>query len=313
MYFSKKRFSKLLLLTVRPAAAVVLAVTLFSQDSRTREDANAIAVRIIIVNSAGEAQTLLDRLKTGDDFGVLAQEKSVDPTANDGGFMGKLDPATLRAELRDALRGVEPGQVSRIVKIPAGYAILKVLPNAEAVDLENADRSRQAAISAAGSVRYAPDVDGWAEAQSFLTRVPLPDDWGQDLHSICESYGQSFSKAMGVLENFLDPMNKESQLRVKNAAPIDVMQAYVAKGQLHAFQGEMARAIDEWEAAYRIALSDVPLAAPRMQEMLGIGYLHKSEMENGVYENPGERCLFPMRPGVRYARTASSRKPSSIS
>ena len=33
--------------------------------------------------------------------------------------------------MRDALQGVEPGQVSGIIQVPAGYAIVKVLPEAE--------------------------------------------------------------------------------------------------------------------------------------------------------------------------------------
>jgi hypothetical protein len=37
-----------------------------------------------------------------------------------------------------------------------------------------------------------------------------------------------------------------------------------------------------------------------MEETLGIAYLHKSEMENGEYRNPGDRCLFPPQPGAAY-------------
>jgi hypothetical protein len=43
-------------------------------------------------------------------------------------------------------------------------------------------------------------------------------------------------------------------------------------------------------------------------ELLGIGYLHKSEIANEVYRNPGERCLFPMAPAMKYAKTADSEK-----
>ncbi len=58
----------------------------------------------------------------------MAKAKSTDPSADDGGFMGKLDPATLRPELRDALQGLGPGQLTGVIKIPAGYAILQILP-----------------------------------------------------------------------------------------------------------------------------------------------------------------------------------------
>ena len=82
----------------------------------------------------------------------------------------------------------------------------------------------------------------------------------------------------------------------------------MTRGQLHAYQGEMAQAVAEWEIAYRIASSDVPRAMPLMEEVLGVGYLHKSEMDNDVYRNPGDRCIFPMRPDLHYAQTAASAK-----
>jgi hypothetical protein len=47
---------------------------------------------------------------------------------------------------------------------------------------------------------------------------------------------------------------------------------------------------------------------PTLEESLGILYLHKSEMDNEVYRNPGERCLFPMSPSLRYKQTADSEK-----
>jgi tetratricopeptide (TPR) repeat protein len=290
------------------AVAVVLGLMLFSRVARTGDDANAIPVRLIVLNSEQEAQSILDRLKAGDDFAVLAREKSLDPTSADGGLLGKIDPSTLRFELRDALRGVQPGQLSKIVKIPSGYAVLKVLPETETADIENTDRARQAAIRAEGSVRYDLLVDGLAEAQAGLVQLPRPDGWGQDLHAVCEGHRQSWSTMMKRLDELVDPTNIDSPLHDKNTKPLDVMQVYVAKGQLHAYQGEMAKAIEQFDIAYRIALSDVPAAAPQMEEMIGIACLHKSEMDNDVYRNPGDRCLFPMRADLRYAQTASAAK-----
>jgi tetratricopeptide (TPR) repeat protein len=308
MFSGKANSARFSRLTVYPAAVAILSLALFSQVARTGDDANAVPVRLIVVNSADEAQTVLDRLKAGDDFAVLAREKSVDATSVDGGFLGKVDPATLRAELRDALSGVQPGQLSKVVKIPSGYAVLEVLTETEAADLGSGDRALQAAISAVGSVRYAPPVGGLDEVLSALFRNPLPEGWGDDPHGVCDAHRQSYATVMKQLEGIVDPANKESPLRNKNTKPIDVMQLYVAKAQFHAYQGEMAKAIELWEMAYRIALSDVPRGVPVIEETLGIGYLHKSEMDNDVYRNPGERCIFPMRPELRYAKTASSEK-----
>ncbi len=295
-------------LTVFPAAAAVLGLVLFSQVARTFDDANAIPVRLMVLSSAQDAQATLDRLKAGDDFAVLAREKSVDPTSTDGGFLGKIDPNSLRPELRDALRGVEPGQFSKIVKIPSGYAVLQVMTEAEAANLGSASRALQAAIRSEGSVKLAPPVGGQDEAMSILYRRAMPENWGQDLHAVCDAFRQSPLTLMKQLDALVDPANKESPLRDKSTKPVDVMGIYVSRGQLHAYQGEMAKAVEQFEIAYRIASADVPNAVPLMEEVLGVGYLHKSEMDNDVYRNPGERCIFPMRPDLHYAQTAASAK-----
>ena len=133
--FAKVKFAKVLRRTAYPVAVAVLGLILFSRVARTGDDANAVPVRLIVVNSAEDAQAILDRLKAGADFAVLAREQSVDPTSAGGGFLGKIDPASLRDELRDGLRAVPPGQLSRIVKLPTGYAILQVLTDSQAADL----------------------------------------------------------------------------------------------------------------------------------------------------------------------------------
>jgi hypothetical protein len=308
MRFANGQFAKVLRRTVLPGAVAVLGLILFSQAARTGDDANAIPVRLIVLNSAGDAQAVLERLNAGDDFAVLAREQSVDPTATDGGFLGKIDPTSLRAELRDALRGVQPGQLSKIVRIPSGYAVMKVLTDTETADLADANRARQASIRAAGSIRPAPIVGGQDEAMSLLYQRAHPENWGQDLQTVCDAYRQSPLELMKQLDVLVDPANKQSPLRNKSTTPTDVIEVYMTRGQLYAYQGDMARAVAEWEIAYRIAVSDVPRGIPLMEEVLGVGYLHKSEMDNDVYRNPGDRCIFPMRADLHYAQTTASAK-----
>ena len=272
-----------------------------------RKGEQTIPVRVIVVDAADEAARILQQLKGGTDFAVLAREKSTDATSVDGGFLGQVDPAMLRPELREALQGLRPGDLSRIVKLPSGYAILKVLTETESANLDQGSRARQAALASAGSIRFGPDVDGIQEAWSALAAIPKPDGWDQDPLTICEAHNHSYTAVVDWLEQMMNPAAENSSGQSKNA-PLDRVQVHVARGQLYAYKGEMAKAIEQWEAAYRLASSDSPQAIPTLEESLGILYLHASEMENDIYHNPGERCLFPMSSALRYKQTANSEK-----
>src|SRR6185437_9797508 len=95
-----------------------------------QSDSQSAPVSIIVVGSEADAARIVSQLKGGADFAALARSNSTDPTANDGGYMGTIDPSKLRAELAKALVGVARGGITGIVKIPSGYAVLKVLDSA---------------------------------------------------------------------------------------------------------------------------------------------------------------------------------------
>jgi tetratricopeptide (TPR) repeat protein len=267
----------------------------------------AVPVRLIVLDSAGEAERILKQLQNGADFAVLAREKSTDATAVDGGYLGKIDPASLRPELRDALQGLRPGEISRVIKLPSGYAIAKVLADSELAKVDDAGRERQAAITSGSSVHYAPDLDGQSESVATLLQMPKPANWDQDPELICEVHKSAYATAMDRVDRMLDP-NDEHSLARNNAGPYDWVEAIFTKGNLYAYLGEMPKAIEQFEAAYKYSQMHLPQMVPIMEEALGIAYLQQSRMENDVFRDPGDRCLFPPTPGTRFTKTASSEK-----
>ena len=146
-----------------------------------------VGLRIIVVSSPTEAQQILDRLAKGEDFAALAKAKSTDPTADGGGFMGKLDPASLRPELRDALQGLSPGQLTGVIKIPAGYAILQIVPEEQSTAGIGMSSSQMLPLTGRGSVRYTPDISGAVDMELAFRKVPKPDDWNRDFQAVCET------------------------------------------------------------------------------------------------------------------------------
>jgi hypothetical protein len=278
---------------------------IFAQNSQAGSTPPAAEVRlfVIVVRTPDEGQEILERLKRGESFTRIAREKSIDPTAESGGYLGMFSPGALRAELRDALLGVGPGQISPVAHIPSGYAILKVADDESPKSGANSGRSQP--FAATGTVKFSPDVSGLAEVEAALIQFPKTEDWDQSPRAICDMRTQSLVKVTASVQAFLSPENEKA---LQSHDPFDVMQAHYAMAQLYAYQAKMDLAVEQYREAYSVALADVPAAVPTMEEALGVIYLHKSEMENDVYRVPGKKCIFPMRPGDAYMRTDDSQK-----
>ena len=263
-----------------------------------------VTLRVIVVDSAEKAQRLLTRLNDGEDFVALAQAESIDPTGDAGGLIGKVTLSTLPPVLKDALAGVAPGHLSAVVQIPTGFAILKVVDDTDPANISmNADTP--ATLATEAGVRYVIDVSGLLEAEAILQAFPKPADWNESPRAICQARRESLASSQKSLEASLSPENQSGRT---SRSPFDAMQAHFALAQIHAYHGRMDRALVEYRQAYDSARTGVPAAVTRMNEALGVAYLHKSGMDNGTQRAPGEMCLFPPRPGHAYGKTRDSEK-----
>jgi tetratricopeptide (TPR) repeat protein len=243
-------------------------------------------------------------LNSGENFIAMAQAESIDPTGGAGGLLGKVTLSTLPAVLKDALVGVGPGQLSPVVQIPTGFAILKVVDDTDPANI-NMNATAPGTLATETSVKYVIDVSGIVEAEALLRAFPKPADWNQDPRQICQARRESLAASQKSLEDFLSP-EKQSARAVRT--PVALMQAHFALAQLHAYHGRMDRALDQYQQAYETARDGVPAAALRMLEALGVAHLHKSEIDNGAYRAPGDICLLPLRPGQSYGKTADSER-----
>ncbi|MGO9086113.1 MAG: FG-GAP-like repeat-containing protein [Candidatus Sulfotelmatobacter sp.] len=264
-----------------------------------------VDLQILVVDSSTLADRVLQRLKNGEDFAALAKELSIDPTASDGGWMGRVEPAALRPELRDAVKHLSVGKVSPVIHTNSGYAILKMISPAAAAPLQNTAPARILPSSATSTIRYAPNVGGKGEADLAFRNFPKPDGWDQNLHMMCDIRTQSLTSVVGSILKSLDPANPDG---VANGRPLDIIQMHYALANVYAYEGEMDKSIEQWQTAYKIATEQLPGAMPELEEVLGIAYLHKSEMDNDIYRHPGDQCIFPPRANASFAKPASSEK-----
>jgi hypothetical protein len=286
---------------------LILAIALARLASQqTPEGPETVSFRIVVVESQDAAARVIEAMAAGENVVALAARISVDPSAANGGLVGPVPLGDLRPELRSALQGLRAGEVSGIVRLPTGFGVLKRVADVEAGPADGAPASgattvmASAALASAGSVKYVYDVSGYVETVLALRNAAVTTD---DLAAMCQLRGKLVASAQSLVADAL-----ASPSRVAQLAPIDRAQASVLQGQLHAFRGDMAPAIRSLEEARRIAAAGMPDLGLQLTEALGIAHLHKAEMDNGVYERPGDRDLLSPRPASRLANVADVTK-----
>jgi len=81
---------------------------------------------IILVETEEEAKDILEELKAGGDFIEIAKEKSIDPSAAQGGDLGYISRGQVIIEIENVAFALEIGNISDIIKTEYGFSILKV-------------------------------------------------------------------------------------------------------------------------------------------------------------------------------------------
>ena len=85
-----------------------------------------VHARHILVETEEEANNLLLQLKEGlTDFAELAKEKSIGPSAPNGGDLGFFARGQMVKEFEDAAFSLEPSEISGVVQTEFGYHIIK--------------------------------------------------------------------------------------------------------------------------------------------------------------------------------------------
>jgi peptidyl-prolyl cis-trans isomerase D len=78
-------------------------------------------------NAETKAQEIANRAKAGEDFGALAKEFSKDPgSADKGGDLGFFKAGMMVKPFEDAVKQLQPNQISDVVKSDFGFHIIKL-------------------------------------------------------------------------------------------------------------------------------------------------------------------------------------------
>ncbi len=106
--------------------------------NKNKQDLGSVRLSHIVVGSEAEAASVLAKAKSGEDFGKLAKQYSLDTKTKDkGGDLGyvKWDQFG-NPSLKDAAFKLKKGELSGIVQSQFGYHIMKVTDKKPAADSE---------------------------------------------------------------------------------------------------------------------------------------------------------------------------------
>lgn len=88
----------------------------------------SIRLGIIRAETRAQLEEALKRVRSGEDFSVVARQVSKDPSRDQGGDLGWVRLADLRPPLDGAARALAPGGVSPIIEVTGGYVVLRRAP-----------------------------------------------------------------------------------------------------------------------------------------------------------------------------------------
>jgi peptidyl-prolyl cis-trans isomerase SurA len=121
------RLSEILIKTATPPAANPPAATDPSTSAAPADDAAKQAADAAALSAAEtRANDVLKQLHDGGNFEDIAKKSSDGPSAPDGGTLGMFKRGQLAKELEDKTFAMKAGEITDVIRVKQGYAILRV-------------------------------------------------------------------------------------------------------------------------------------------------------------------------------------------
>jgi parvulin-like peptidyl-prolyl isomerase len=73
-----------------------------------------------------KAEGARKRIVDGEAFEIVAGDVSSSPSRANGGLVGPLNPAELTPAFQEILKGMKPGDITEVMRVPSGYQIVKL-------------------------------------------------------------------------------------------------------------------------------------------------------------------------------------------
>ncbi len=141
------------------------------------------------------AQSALDQIRRGEDFAKVAASYSEAPDGLAGGALGLRPLDRLPALYADAVKKMQPGEISEILRSPAGFHIIKL------IEKRSRDTNPLTAAVKQTHVRHilvkVNELVSAAEAEHKILSLKERLDNGGDFAELARLYSNDFSAAKG--------------------------------------------------------------------------------------------------------------------
>jgi len=131
----------------------------------------------IVVRDRERAESILKRLKAGEDFDKVAREVSIGPEASRGGDLGYFARGVMPEAIDRVVFTLPKGKISGVVQSPFGYHIFKLLEREEAGGRKYSE-VKELVIADLRKLKEAEEYERWIErlkaASSIRINRPLP-------------------------------------------------------------------------------------------------------------------------------------------
>ncbi|HEX7548543.1 MAG TPA: peptidylprolyl isomerase, partial [Candidatus Methylomirabilis sp.] len=94
------------------------------------------AIRLLVVPTQIQARDAIIQATSGVPFDQIVREQSTGPERARGGYLGRVDPATLSPSVRAALAKTRVGRLSPAFETEGGFGVLQVLTDREEREAE---------------------------------------------------------------------------------------------------------------------------------------------------------------------------------
>ncbi len=137
-------------------------------------------VRHVLLETAQEAEDVIDEIEGGADFNELATERSMDPSAQDNaGELGQLEPGQTVAPFEEAAFAADAGEVVGPVETDFGFHVIEVtdvVSRDDAPEFEEVDEELRSSLAAQGGGQL---FDQWITERAAEADVRVNPRFGE--------------------------------------------------------------------------------------------------------------------------------------